>query len=140
MIVSFTVGIQNKIKESRYIGQDIELRNTITVMGTGKVYAKPDLALTSFSVVTEKKTVAEAVEENTGKMNAIISLMKEEGVEEKDLKTTTFNIYPRYEYHREAEIGIWPSPEGKRVLVGYEVRQTLEVKIRNIEKIGVVIL
>jgi len=84
---------QNKIKEGKYIGQEIESRNTITVSGTGEVYAKPDLALTSFSVITEKKEIAEAMAENTTKMNAIIDSIKEQGVEAKDLKTTNFNIY-----------------------------------------------
>jgi len=96
------VGIQNKVKEGRYIGQEIESKNT---------------------------------EENTKKMNAIIDSMKEQGVEEKDLKTTGFNIYPRYEWHEKTQF----YPNGRRVLVGYEIRQSLEVKIRDMEKIGVII-
>lgn len=138
LVVSTAVGIQNKIKEGRYIGQDAISRNTITVSGTGKVYAKPDLALATFSITTEAKTVAQAMSENTEKMNAVIKFMKEQGVEDKDLKTTDFNIYPRYEYVK-ASIEIWPYPEGKRVLVGYEVIQSLEVKIRDMAKIGTII-
>ena len=137
LIVSTAVDIQNKIKEGRYIGQEIEAKNTITVSDTGEIYAKPDLALISFSVKTEAKQVSEAMSENTKKMNAVIDFVKGEGVEEKDLKTTSFNIYPRYEWHK--EIGIPPYPEGKRVLVGYEVTQRLQVKIRDMEKIGKII-
>jgi uncharacterized protein YggE len=129
------VSAQNKIKEGRYIGQEIESKNTITVSGTGEVYAKPDLALTSFSVRTEKKEVAEAMTENTKKMNAVINSVKEEGVEAKDLKTTSFNIYPRYEWQGKTEF----YPNGRRVLIGYEVKQSLEVKIRDMEKIGTII-
>ena len=65
LIVWFGVGTMNKLKEGRYIGQEIEAKNTITVSGTGEIYTKPDLALVDFSVVTEKKTVAEAMTENT---------------------------------------------------------------------------
>lgn len=137
LIVSTAVGIQNQIKEGRYIGQEIEAKNTITVSDTGEVYAKPDLALVSFSVKTEAKTVAQTMSENTEKMNKVIDFVKGEGVEEKDLKTTSFNIYPRYEWHK--EVGIPPYPEGKRVLVGYEVTQRLQVKIRDMEKIGEII-
>jgi len=140
LTVWFSVGISNQLKEGRYIGQEIEAQNVITVSGTGEIYAKPDLALVNFSVVTEKKTVAEAMTENTKKMNAIIEKMKEQGVEEKDLKTTSFNIYPRYEYRKsEAEIEIYPYLPGKRVLVGYEITQSLEVKIRDMAKIGDII-
>lgn len=129
LIVWVNIDIQNKITETE---------NTITVSDTGEIYAKPDLALTTFSVITEAKTVAEALSKNTEKMNAVIDFVKGQGVEEKDLKTTSFNIYPRYEWYEEkAEIP--PQPQGKRVLVGYEIRQSLEVKIRDLEKIGVII-
>jgi uncharacterized protein YggE len=135
LTISTAVGIQNKIKEGRYIGQEIETKNTIMVSETGEVYAKPDLALTTFSVKTEAKTVAQAMTENTEKMNDIIDFMKDSGIEEKDLKTTTFNIYPCYEYRRDNLI----YPSGSRVLVGYEVIQSLQVKIRDLEKIGQII-
>jgi len=136
LTISTIVGIQNKIKEGKYIGQEIETKNTITVSDRAEVYAKPDLALTTFSVKTEAKTVAQAMADNTEKMNKIISFMKDSDIEEKDLKTTTFNIYPRYEYRR---VEVPPYPSGKRVLVGYEVTQSLQVKIRDLEKIGQII-
>jgi len=138
LTVWFSVGISNQLKEGRYIGQEIEAQNVITVSGTGEIYAKPDLALVNFSVVTEKKTVAEAMTENTKKMNAIIEKMKEQGVEEKDLKTTSFSISPRYEWY-EAGTCFPPCPSGKRVLVGYEITQSLEVKIRDLSKVGDII-
>ena len=126
LTVWVSIDIQNKIQETE---------NTITVSDTGEVYAKPDLALTTFSVITEEKQVAEALSKNTEKMNAVIDSVKNQGVEEKDLKTVSFNIYPRYEYQR-VEPEIYPYPPGKRVLVGYEVTQSLEVKIRDMAKIG----
>jgi len=138
LIISTAVDILNKIKEGKYIGQEIETRNTITVSDTGEIYAKPDLALTTFSVVTEAKTVGEAMSENTKKMNAVINFVKGEGVEDKDVKTTNFNINPRYEYQK-VETEIYPYPPGKRVLVGYEITQSLEVKIRDMVKIGDII-
>jgi len=112
--------------------------NTITVFDTGEIYAKPDLALSTFSVVTGAKTVGEAMNENAKKMNDIIYFIKEQGVEEKDLKTTNFSLYPRYEYQK-VETEIYPYPPGKRVLVGYEVTQSLEAKIRDMAKIGEII-
>jgi len=131
LIVFVAVSIPTKIKEGRHI----DGVNRITVSGTGEVYAKPDLALINFSVVSEAKTVNEATSDNTEKMNAAIDFVKETGVEEKDLKTISFNVYPRYEY-RKVEMEIYPYPPGKRVLVGYEITQTLQVKIRDLGKIG----
>jgi len=129
------VYISNKIKEGRYIGQGAGVKNTITVSGTGEVYTKPDLAVINFSVVTEAKKVGDALNDNVKKMNAVIEAVSNQGVDDKDLKTTDFNVYPRYEWHKISEL----YPQGKRVLVGYEVRQTLEVKVRDIEKISQVI-
>lgn len=111
---------------------------TISFTETGEIYAKPDLAIVNFSVITEKKTVAEAMAENTEKMNSVINSIKSQGVDSKDLKTTGFNIYPRYEYTKE-QIEIYPYPPGKRVLVGYEISQRLEVKIRDLAMTGKII-
>lgn len=124
-LVVITIGkvidIKNKVQQTG---------NTITVSGTGDVFAKPDLVLTTFSVVTEAKTVAEALSQNSEKMNGVINFIKSQGIEEKDLKTVNFNISPRYEWRNEGT---------KRVLVGYEVQQSLQIKIRVLEKIGAII-
>jgi len=138
LIVLTGVNIVNHIKEGKYIGQGIEVKNTISVSGKGEIYAKPDLALITFSVKNEAKEVSEAMRKNTEKMNAVISFIKEQGVEEKDLKTTSFNIYPRYEYRKDEREGYF-YPQGKRVLVGYEVIQSLQVKIRDLTKIGAIL-
>ena len=129
LTVSTIVGIQNKIKEGRYIGQEIETKNTLVVSGRGEVYGQPDLALISFAVVSEAKTVAEAMSQNSQKMNAVIAFVKNQGVEDKDLKTTTFSLRPRYEWREE-------NISSQRQLVGYEARQELEVKMRAMDKIG----
>jgi len=131
LIIFVAVSIPNKIREGRHI----DGINKITVSGTGEVYAKPDLALINFSVISEAETVDKAILDNTEKMNAAIDFVKSMEVEEKDLKTINFNIYPRYEY-RKVEVETYPYPPGKRVLVGYQVSQSLQVKIRELENIG----
>ena len=101
LTVSTVADVFNKIKENKYIGQDAEFKNTIAVSGTGEISAKPDLAVVSLMVVNEAKTVQEAMAENTKRMNNVIEEMKNLGIEEKDLKTASYNIYPRYEYERD---------------------------------------
>lgn len=125
LIFSIVLDIKDKMQQSE---------NRITVYETGTVYAKPDTALVNFSVVTEKKTVAEAVSENAKKMNSVIDFMKDREIEEKDIKTVSFNVYPRYEWPEMTQFS-----SGERVLVGYEVRQSLEVKIRDLEKTSEII-
>ncbi len=136
LTISSGVDIVNKIKQSKYIGQDAEFKNTIVITDTGEVYAAPDLALVNLMVVNEAKTVAEAMSENAKRMNKVIEEMKSLDIEEKDLKTVSYNIYPRYEYERD-QFG--NTIYSKRILAGYEVSQSLQIKIRNLENIGQVI-
>jgi len=118
------------IKEIQYADDNLKQRDTISVSGEAEGYYSPDMAQTTFSVVSEADTVAEVMDSNTNKMNRVISVLKEEGVSEDDLKTTAFNLRPRYEYHDDENSG------SRRVLVGYELTQSLIVKIRDLEKVG----
>ncbi len=139
----------NSIKENKYIGRETASMNTITVSGDSEVYANPDLATMDFSVVSEAVTVAAAMEDNTKKMNLIIDAVKSFGVAETDIKTSGFNISPRYDYAKETTSvsggvavpanDIYYYPSGKRVLSGYDVTQTLTVKMRDMSKIGQII-
>ncbi len=123
--VSEFYSIQNKIKEGRYIGQSLESKNTITVSGEGRYAAPPDIVVLNVSVTTEKAIVGEAQKENTRKMNAVIEFLKRLGIAEKDLKTINYTIYPLYDY-----------PDGRQVFRGYQVSQTAEMKIRDLDKVG----
>ncbi|MBI2042623.1 MAG: SIMPL domain-containing protein [Candidatus Nealsonbacteria bacterium] len=122
-----------------FVSKAPEVSNNISFTGTGEVFIKPDLALITFAVQNEATTVAEAMSENTKKMNAIIDATKNLGVDGKDLETTSFNISPRYEWLDLETCINYPCPSGERILVGYEVYQSLRVKIRNLEKTGNII-
>lgn len=119
---------RNELKENNYIGRPNAQRDTITISGEGRVTAIPDIATTSIGVQTERKTVAAAQEDNTEKMNAIIERLKELGIEEEDIKTTNYNVYPVYDYNR-----------GTRTDRGFNVDQRVTVKIRDLDKTGEVL-
>lgn len=109
---------------------------TINVEGVAEVTAVPDVGAFSFSVEAEADDVATAQEQSSEAINTIMTYLKDEGgVEEKDIKTTGYNTYPRYE---------WVTPqfciEGRcdqeRELRGYVVTQSVSVKVRDTEKAG----
>jgi uncharacterized protein YggE len=110
--------------------------NTITVAGKGEVVVKPDIATVSFGVTAENLDVAKAQTESATKMNNIIDLLKKKGVEDKDIKLTNYNIYPRYDYLTASQS--YPYG-GKQVLAAYVVSQTVEVKIRKIADAGAIL-
>jgi hypothetical protein len=112
---------------------DNQIVNTITVSGKGEVVVKPDIATVSFGVTAENLDVAKAQTESATKINKIIDLLKSKGVAEKDIKTTNYNIYPRYDYNQTNQTFPYG---GKQVLAAYVVSQTVEVKILEIAKAG----
>ena len=126
-----------EIKGYGLIGKDIPPQSTIAVSGKGEKMVKPDIAEFSFSVIKEAKTVDDAQKEATKKMNEAIAVVRGALVEEKDIKTTGYNIYPRYEYQKSATLCTeWGCPPGKQILVGYEVSQSISVKVRKISDAG----
>jgi len=101
-----------------------------SISGIGTVYAKADIANITIGFRTETlKTAADATKESVEKMNNIVASVKDLGVEEKDIKTSNYSLSPVYD---------WTEDDG-RVLKGYEVYQSLDVKIRDLESIGDII-
>lgn len=111
---------------------------TINVEGVAEVTAIPDVGVFNFSVEAESEDVATAQEESGEKINDIMTYLKTEGgVEEKDIKTTGYNTYPRYEWEqRQCFAG---DCDNERVLKGYVVTQSVTVKVRETEKAGTLI-
>ena len=111
---------------------------SFSVGGEGKVVAIPDVAQFSFSVITEGgKDIGALQQENTQKANRAIALLKDNGVEGKDIKTANYSLQPRYQYFS-CPIGknssAKPCPPAE--IVGYSISQTVSVKIRDFEKAG----
>lgn len=132
------VRVVSELKQLSYVGKGVYPSNTVAVNGTGEVYAVPDVASFSFSVIEEAKTVKDAQDKATKKMNSILASIKEMGIEDKDVKTTSYNSYPKYEYTQSA-CSVNYCPPGKQVLTGYEVSQTITVKVRKTDDAGTVL-
>jgi len=112
-------------KEYDYVGKSLETQGTISISGEGKIQSAPDIAQIQIGLSTDYKTVAEAQKQNTEKMNEIIKALKEQKIAEKDIKTSNYSIYPKYD---------WTG--GKSNIVGYTVSQSLDIKIRDTKKVS----
>lgn len=125
------------LREIGYVGKDYPIMNTISVNGKGEEISIPDIATFSFSVTENGKTVAEAQSKATTKINSAIDALEDNGIEERDIKTIAYNINPKYEYVQEiCPAGSFNCRTGRQVLIGYEVSQTTEVKVRDLSKAG----
>ena len=63
----------------------------------------------------------------------MVRALKKEGVKDKDIETSQFSIYPRYEYEEVVEINLRKS---NQILSGYEVVNVLKVTTQDLEKAG----
>ena len=105
---------------------------TIEVVGTGEARAKPDQAIASFTVLRGAETARAALDANNKAMSDVTAGMREAGAEDRDLQTSGFSVSPQYRYDQNTNDGTQKPPE----IVGYEVRNTLTVTIRDVSKVG----
>jgi uncharacterized protein YggE len=105
----------------------------IWVTGEGVISLEPDLALLNVGVEATGKTVKEARDSAARAMDAIMAALHARGIEDRDVQTQYFNIYPQYEYVQDTR-GV-----GKQILVGYTVSNTVSVKVRKLADVGNVI-
>lgn len=99
--------------------------NTVSFSGEGKVTSKPDVAVVSLSIVTEAPTSKAAQDENSRKSNSLMEFLKKQGIDEKDIKTESYNIYPQYNYPQQRQ------PQ----IAGYQVSQSIQVKVRDLDNV-----
>ena len=100
----------------------------ISVSGTGNASGAPDLALVELGVSTEGKTVKDARDAAATAMNDVSDALKSDTVADKDVQTRQFRIEPEYQY-----------PDGRQELIGFRVTNIVEVKVRNLDRVGEVI-
>ena len=100
--------------------------NGINVSGVGKVYINPDLAYVYIGVKSESDDVAKALDNNNEQANDVAEALTAMGVEQKDIQTTAFNVYPMDQY----------SPTGEKTGTNYVVENTVFVTVRDLDKLG----
>ena len=100
--------------------------NTVAFSGEGKVTAKPNIAVIDLAIVTESVSSKDAQNENSKKSKTVVEFLKKQNVQEKDIKTTSYNVSPQYKYLQ------YDKPE----IRGYQVSEKIEFKIRELEKVS----
>lgn len=152
-----------------YYGRSVQPSSfrSFSVSGDGKAVTVPDIAQFSFTAVTEGgKDLAALQAQNTESVNKAIAFVKAQGVAAKDIKTSYYNVNPRYENYNcydapvrsdvkmesaagsaaraganyvsssSAAPGIMTKVCPPPSIVGYTVTQSVSVKIRDFSKVG----
>jgi uncharacterized protein YggE len=95
------------------------------VQGTGKSYVAPDIAKVDLGIQetgTDLKTVQDSVNK---KSQDLVNQIKKLGIDAKDIKTISYDVYPQYDYS---------TPTQK--ITGYQVSTSYEITIRDFTKIN----
>ncbi len=109
------------------VGQGAQpVTRTLNVNGLGSTNLTPDIAYIYIGVHSEGATASEVVEANKVQTNAVLDALKKAGVDEKDLRTTNFSIWPSQQY----------SPEGTVTGTIYMVDNTVYVTVRDLDGLG----
>lgn len=108
--------------------------DTITVSAEGQATAAPDVARISFTVQNSAPAVSDAQDKTTKQANTAIDYVKGQEIEEKDIKTLSYNISPQYSYYS-CPAGTYCPPSNQKI-TGYEVSQTVQVTVRDLKTVG----
>ena len=100
----------------------------LSVSGEGRASAAPDMAVLGLGVSAKAATVKAANNQVQEAMSDLLDSLEGNGVEEKDIQTRQFSIYPEYDYRN-----------GEQILTGYRITHMLQVKVQDIDKAGEVI-
>ena len=123
-VVFFVMPLLSRWSDSIYPAR------TMAISAEGKTTAGPDLADISFSVVTQGQDPQALSSNNNQKMNAVLQFVKSQGIADADIKTTSYDLSPNYEYDKINQ---------RNFINGYTLTQTVDVKIRDLSKVASVL-
>ena len=138
LIIALVIGGYSAFSLSRSYAKAVSptASRSFSVSGEGKAFAVPDIAEFSFSVITQGGNDLDKLQtDNNKKVAQAIEFVKTSGVKEADIKTSNYNVNPRYEYFNCASG--YTCPPAK--IVGYEINQTVTVKARDFDKVGTIL-
>ena len=123
------IGGQYVTSQPQRIQKETEANREISVQGHGIVKTKPNIAHITLGVTTGKQvTAVTAMNLLTQRFNAVLTAVKQQGIKDGDINTTNLSINPVYDWSN-----------GKQTLLGFEASENIEVKIRDLSKIGEVL-
>lgn len=120
----------------------------LSVTAEGRSYRAPDIANFSAGVVTQADTAGEAIAANSRKMNEVVAALRRAGIAERDVQTSAITLQPRYSNPdleaqmraRETREPYIPPPKpAGPTIIGYEARNTVQVRVRRLGEMGRII-
>ena len=114
-------------REAVHLDQPTPIEHTVSFDGIGKTTMTPDIAEMTFGISSTAASVSDAQKHNTDKMNTLTDKIKSAGIADADLQTKDYSAYEKTS---------WDSIKQISVSQGWVVSQSLQVKIRDVQKVS----
>ncbi len=101
---------------------------SIVTRGEAIVTAKPDRAFVTIAAESRSKNSAEAQKQNAAAMTAVLQRIEQAGVPKDAITTIGYELQPEFDY-----------TDGRRTFRNYLARNTVEVRLDDIDRAGLVI-
>lgn len=101
----------------------------LSISAQAEARRAPDVATLSTGVVTQAADANAALRANAEQMTKVVDTIKAAGVADKDIQTSGININPDYRY----------AENQPPKIVGYQASNTVNIKVRDISKLGKVL-
>jgi len=98
--------------------------------GSGKVSVVPDIAVLRLGIEAQEASVAEAQSQAAGAMEAVMAVLADSGVAEKDIQTQYLNIQ---------RVTRWDDNKRQEVVIGYRVTNMVSARIRDMDGVGAIV-
>lgn len=101
----------------------------MTIEGKSTINTKPDMALVTLGVVTNGSEVTDVQQENNQIMEQILENLKKYGIDDEQIQTIQYRVYPKYDYI-----------DGKQILKGYELNNTIQVTVTDLSNLNDIVV
>ena len=125
---SLAAGVQFSQSGAPKMSGALIQEGNIWVTGEGSITVEPDLAVLNLGVEAMADTVGESRSSASAALDAIQTVLTDNGIEDRDIQTRRFSIRPEYDWSTD-----------KQVLVGYRVNNSLTVRVRTLDSVGTLI-
>jgi len=97
------------------------------VSGSSSTFVVPDTVSISLGVLTQAPSARETSDKNAVSMNAVISALKNQGLTDKEIRTSVFSIQPVYSY---------PKDGGAPTITGYSASNNVVITTRKVGNVS----
>jgi uncharacterized protein len=116
--------------QTRYL--EMNEPRTIEVTGQASIDATPDFARITLGVTTTGKDAREALAANAKAVNALVDLIRKEGVAPADIQTSSLSVSPMMDNPQSGS-------HQQQAIIGYTVSNNVTVIARDISRLGTLI-